>query len=77
MSGTVEGGKAAARACKSRFGENFYAEIGALGGKNGHTGGFAKKEPCDCNIIKDRHTIPQCAGVKGGTKSRRPQSQSQ
>lgn len=40
MSGTKEGGKKATAAIKERYGENFYAEIGRRGGRNGHTGGF-------------------------------------
>ena len=41
MSGTIEGGKRAAKTNLKRYGKNFYKEIGAEGGRNGHTGGFA------------------------------------
>lgn len=41
MAGTIEGGKKAAKTNKELHGEDFYARIGAKGGKNGHTGGFA------------------------------------
>jgi hypothetical protein len=60
MAGTIKGGIAAARTNKSRYGANFYAKIGAKGGKKGRTGGFyANRE------------LARIAGAKGGTKSRR------
>lgn len=40
MSGNSNGGLKAAATNKRKFGENFYSEIGRLGGKNGNTGGF-------------------------------------
>lgn len=60
MSGTREGGIAAATTNKARHGDNFYAVIGRIGGKNGHTGGFyANRE------------LARRAGAIGGLKSRR------
>jgi hypothetical protein len=41
MAGTKAGGKAAASTNKKKYGPDFYARIGAMGGKNGTTGGFA------------------------------------
>jgi hypothetical protein len=41
MAGTKAGGKAAAETNKKKYGPDFYARIGAAGGQNGHTGGFA------------------------------------
>jgi hypothetical protein len=41
MAGTKAGGKAAAETNKKKYGADFYARIGASGGQNGHTGGFA------------------------------------
>jgi hypothetical protein len=41
MAGTKAGGKAAAATNKSKYGADFYAKIGAAGGKKGHTGGFS------------------------------------
>ncbi|HVX23856.1 MAG TPA: hypothetical protein VG992_00725 [Candidatus Saccharimonadales bacterium] len=41
MAGTVKGGRLAARRNKQRHGADFYARIGRMGGKKGHTGGFA------------------------------------
>lgn len=41
MSGTKNGGKNAATTNKTKYGPDFYAKIGAMGGRKGHTGGFA------------------------------------
>lgn len=69
MAGTHDGGKAAANTNKAKYGADFYARIGAIGGKKGHTGGFAS------NIIgndgltgRERARV---AGAKGGLISRR------
>lgn len=60
MAGTKKGGIAAAKTNKTRHGKDFYARIGAKGGKNGRTGGFAA----------DRE-LARKAGAKGGSISRR------
>jgi hypothetical protein len=44
MAGTKAGGRAAASTNKKKYGSDFYARIGAMGGKNGRTGGFAAGE---------------------------------
>jgi general stress protein YciG len=60
MSGTKAGGKAAAATNKAKYGADFYAKIGAQGGKKGTTGGFyANRE------------LARLAGAKGGRISRR------
>jgi uncharacterized protein len=60
MAGTVAGGKAAARTNKAIYGNDFYARIGAMGGKKGTTGGFyANRE------------LARIAGAKGGKISKR------
>lgn len=60
MAGTKAGGKAAASTNKTKYGSDFYAKIGAKGGKNGRTGGFyANRE------------LARVAGAKGGRVSRR------
>jgi len=60
MAGTIEGGKAAAATNKKKYGADFYAKIGAAGGKKGRTGGFyANRE------------LARLAGAKGGRVSRR------
>ena len=41
MAGTESGGKEAAKTNKKKYGPDFYARIGAMGGRKGHTGGFA------------------------------------
>ena len=76
MAGTKEGGMKAA-AINMANDPNFYARIGAIGGKNGRTGGFAADVDCDdrkCPYLKEyrqTHFIRQCAGYIGGLTSRR------
>lgn len=60
MAGTSNGGKAAADTNKKKYGADFYARIGAMGGKKGTTGGF----------FANRDLARQ-AGAKGGRISRR------
>lgn len=60
MSGTKAGGKKAALTNIARHGFDFYKEIGAKGGRNGHTGGFAANPE-----------LARIAGKKGGARSRR------
>ena len=71
MAGTFQGGRAAAKTNKVRYGADFYARIGAIGGKKGHTGGFASPLLCDCDYMEDLHKKAVCAGAKGGTISKR------
>lgn len=60
MAGTKTGGQAAAATNKSKYGADFYARIGAIGGKKGTTGGFAANRE-----------LARIAGAKGGRISRR------
>lgn len=60
MAGTSKGGKAAAKTNVTRHGSDFYARIGAMGGKKGTTGGFAANRE-----------LARVAGAKGGRISRR------
>jgi general stress protein YciG len=60
MAGTKTGGKAAAVTNKTKYGANFYARIGSMGGKKGHTGGFYANRD-----------LARIAGAKGGRISRR------
>lgn len=60
MAGTKEGGKKAAARNKAKHGADFYARIGAKGGQNGRTGGFAANPE-----------LARIAGAKGGRISRR------
>lgn len=60
MAGTGPGGKRAAKTNVMKHGADFYARIGAMGGKKGTTGGFfANRE------------LAREAGRKGGRISRR------
>jgi hypothetical protein len=60
MAGTKAGGEAAAKTNKAKYGADFYAKIGAAGGKKGRTGGFyANRE------------LARVAGARGGRVSRR------
>ena len=60
MAGTKAGGQKAAAKNKAKYGKDFYAKIGAAGGKKGKTGGFfANRE------------LARAAGAKGGRISRR------
>lgn len=63
MAGTKAGGRAAAETNKKKYGSDFYAKIGAKGGKHGHTGGFAAGEEGRARARK--------FGAVGGRISRR------
>jgi hypothetical protein len=60
IAGTTEGGKAAAKTNKKKYGASFYARIGAIGGKKGRTGGFYANRD-----------LARKAGAIGGRRSRR------
>lgn len=60
MAGTKAGGRKAAVTNKLKYGDNFYANIGRRGGRNGHTGGFAANPE-----------LARIAGAIGGRKSKR------
>lgn len=61
MAGTKAGGAKAKATNLKKHGDNFYALIGAKGGRNGHTGGFASMSYEKVAEI----------GSKGGKKSSR------
>ena len=70
--GTKEGGLAAAKTLKQKFGGNFYSVIGAMGGRAGSMSkGFASQGICNCDLIQGEHKTAQCRGKLGGLKSRR------
>lgn len=60
MVGTKAGGLKAAATNKKRHGKDFYALIGARGGRNGHVGGFSSNP-----------ALARLAGAKGGSNSSR------
>ena len=62
---TPEGALKARQTMKLKYGDNYYAVIGAKGGKNGNTGGFYKNPEA-----------ARKAGAKGGRISRRRKSES-
>lgn len=69
MSGTSAGGQAARDRNRKLYGDDYYARIGSIGGKKGHTGGFSSNA-----VGKDGLTGRQrarIAGSKGGKKSQR------
>lgn len=69
MSGTKKGGEKAAKTNLERHGKDFYSRIGARGGHNGHTGGFASdKVGADGLTGYERARI---VGAKGGRVSTR------
>ena len=61
MAGTIIGGKKAAKTNKQRYGEDFYHEIGRMGGLKSTGGGFAADPE-----------LARRAGRLGGLRSRRP-----
>lgn len=61
MSGTKEGAKRAAATMKAKYGENYYSEMGKIGGKARIPKGYAL-------MSKDKHRE---ASAKGGRISRR------
>lgn len=63
MPGTIIGGKRASETNKKKYGDDFYARIGAMGGKAGNTGGFAANP-----------TLARLAGSLGGRRSKRGKS---
>lgn len=60
VSGTLAGGRKARDTNYKLHGKDFYKRIGAIGGRNGHTGGFAANP-----------ALAREAGRKGGKISRR------
>lgn len=63
MAGTKDGGMKAANTNKTKYGKDFYARIGQMGGKMGHTGGFYANRD-----------LARKAGAIGGRVSRRRKS---
>lgn len=63
MAGTKIGGQKAAKTNKLKRGSDWYREIGRIGGRNGHTGGFASNPE-----------LAKIAGRKGGKISKRGKS---
>ncbi|HYH75206.1 MAG TPA: hypothetical protein VD735_04580 [Candidatus Saccharimonadales bacterium] len=69
MAGTKNGGRAAAETNKKKYGPEFYARIGAMGGKKGRTGGFASDAKGKDGLTGRERAAR--AGALGGRISRR------
>lgn len=69
MAGTKEGARKAALTNKLKHGPDFYANIGARGGRNGHTGGFASTKVSDDGLTGPERA--KLVGARGGAISRR------
>lgn len=69
MSGTREGGLKASKTNKERHGADYYAKIGAIGGHNGNTGGFASDVVGKDGLTGWERAVK--AGSKGGKISKR------
>jgi general stress protein YciG len=61
VSGTKVGGSKARETNRAKYGSDYYAQIGRIGGHNGHAGGFAANP----ELAKE-------AGRLGGLRSKRP-----
>jgi hypothetical protein len=72
MAGTQRGGKAAAKKNIEKYGSDFYAKIGAQGGKKGRTGGFASNKVGEDGLTGRQRAA--MAGAAGGRISRRTKS---
>ena len=69
MSGTKVGGIKARETNYKNNGPDFYSKIGKIGGRNGHTGGFASDVVGEDGLTgRERARV---AGAKGGSISRR------
>lgn len=69
MPGSKEGGARAAATMKKKYGEDFYKNIGKLGGAASSTGGFGSDKPGSDGLTgKERAAL---VGAPGGKKSRR------
>jgi len=71
MAGNKAGGLKTAQKNKENYGADFYARIGAIGGKNGHTGGFAYDDRNLLQKLFRKPTRAQIAGAKGGRSGKR------
>ena len=69
MSGTKIGGLRARQTNLERHGEDFYKRIGAKGGRNGTTGGFASNKVGEDGLTGRQRAA--LAGAIGGHISRR------
>lgn len=71
MAGTKTGGQKARDTNIRLYGEDYYKNIGAAGGRNGNTGGFYDSRPWYKKLFHPKNPHAQEAGRKGGTSSKR------
>lgn len=72
MAGNKIGGSKAAKTIKEKYGSDYWARVGAVGGSKSRGGGFASdKKGADGLTGRERARI---AGSKGGVKSKRRES---
>jgi len=64
MAGSIAGGKTAAATNKRKYGDDWYKQIGAIGGKKGKADGAIKGFAANPELAR-------IAGRKGGYTSRR------
>lgn len=69
MSGNAKGGALARDTNKKKYGPDFYARIGAMGGKKGRSGGFASDKVGDDGKTGRERAVE--AGRRGGRISRK------
>ena len=70
MSGTKLGGRKAALTNIAKYGFDFYKNIGAKGGRNGHTGGFASNRELASICGKKGGSVSRRTGIKNGEGKR-------
>lgn len=73
---TTEGAIKAKETIIRKYGADHWKKIGAVGGSISKTGGFAAQVICNKKLCRFRwghgqHLIRQCAGARGGRRSRR------
>lgn len=71
MAGTKTGGAKTAITNKSKYGSDFYAKIGSIGGKKSRRGGFYDRRPWYKKMLRAKNPHAQQAGKLGGQISKR------
>lgn len=70
MAGTKAGAKKASNTMKKRYGDDYYHQIGRVGGQNGRTGGFYANREAARSACAKGGRISDRSGVKN--KNKRP-----
>lgn len=81
MAQTPEGVKKATKTLTDKYGDDYFARIGSMGGKNGHTGGFGYdgRTPIEKLLKRPKKGVllARVAGARGGKISKRLPRQKQ